>query len=102
MNLIYPATGKTVQIGDIVTLRDGIKATVEHFRKPHKPASEGKVSVKVKGAAFSHEYYVGVIGAEWVDREDRNCERAGLCEDFPRKGERVVLEDGFGSFVVQL
>jgi hypothetical protein len=73
MQLIYAATGKPVQVGDIVTLSDGGQAVVEFFREPHKPSSSGHVSVSVTGGrgAGSAEYYVGVIGARWIDREDQ-------------------------------
>jgi hypothetical protein len=76
MRLIYPATNKEVKIGDEIHLRNdalGLKARVEYFREPHKPASSGKVNVTVFGTEreFTAEYYVGVIGAEWIEREDR-------------------------------
>lgn len=37
-----------------------------YFSHPHKPSSEGKVSLE-----NGMEYYVSVIGAEWIEREDR-------------------------------
>ena len=82
MNLIYNSTlinagrkGQPVTVGDVVTTSDGESVRVTHFRPPHKPSSSGKVCVKytsqeVKG--YESEYYVSVIGAEWVARDDRN------------------------------
>ncbi len=70
MRLIYNDSREQVKIGDEVTLRDGVKARITHFAKPHKPASSGKVSVTTEHGR-EHEYYVGVIAAKWIDREDR-------------------------------
>jgi len=75
MKLIYTETGTEVRVGDVVRLRDGEKVVVEFFRQPHKPSSSGKVCVKDIPKAFDRtrhsEYYVGVIGAEWIEREDQ-------------------------------
>ena len=72
MKLVYEKSGKEVAVGDTVYLDSGAY-TVSYFDKPHKPASSGKVSVRRIGSekGFSHEYYVGVIGAVWIEREDR-------------------------------
>lgn len=69
MKLIYDKTGAEVQLGDEVKI-DGQVAEVHFFRRPHKPASSGLVTVYYPGVG-SIEYYVGVIGATWIDREDR-------------------------------
>jgi|GEM_PF-6493550 len=66
MKLVYKVSGQEVQVGDQCTLSDGQQVVVESFDKPHKPDSEGRVSVVPGG-----EYYVGIIGARWVEREDR-------------------------------
>lgn len=71
MKLVYKNSGKEVKVGDKVTLRDGNKAEIAYFRPPHKPSSEGKITVKEEGDDGCREYYVGVVGAEWIDREDR-------------------------------
>jgi len=73
MRLIYNEYGTEVKVGDEVTLRDGVKARVTYFAKPHKPASSGKVSIESGSGdnTRSAEYYVGVIGAKWIEREDR-------------------------------
>lgn len=65
MKLVYKATGLPVQVGDTVAVRDG-SAQVDSFPKPHKPESSGYVYLS-NGA----NYYVSVIGAEWIEREDR-------------------------------
>lgn len=69
MKLVYKESGKEVQVGDVVTLKDGTSASVESFQKPHKPASSGSVYIKIQSNIVS--YYVAVIGAEWIEREDR-------------------------------
>lgn len=65
MKLVYKDSKQLVKIGDSVTI-GGEATTVADFPKPHKPNSEGKVTL-----ASGATYYVSVIGAEWVDREDR-------------------------------
>jgi len=73
MKLIYTKTGKEVVVGDEVTRDDGEVLVVTYYREPHKSASEGKVSVCHPGGDefSSMEYYVSIIGAEWIEREDR-------------------------------
>jgi hypothetical protein len=71
MKLTYDKTGEEVKTGDIVHI-SGVPHFVYGFNKPHKPASSGKVSVKsMDSEGWGHEYYVSVIGATWIDREDR-------------------------------
>jgi len=70
MRLVYAATQKPVKFGDPVTL-NGQQFTVDSFRKPHKPDSEGKVSLRQGNWPFPSEVYVSIIGAEWIEREDR-------------------------------
>ena len=65
MRLVYKATQIEVKVGDTVLVR-GAPHQVTFFRKPHKPASEGHVTLDK-----DIEYYVSVIGAEWIEREDR-------------------------------
>lgn len=64
MQLVYKHTRTPVAVGDKVKV-NGVDAVVEYFRPPHKPSSEGKVSLSIG------EFYVGVIGAEWINRTDR-------------------------------
>lgn len=72
MRLIYTETREPVKVGDFVWLSNsGKPATVLRFDKPHKPSSSGKVIVKDSDDRTS-EYYVGVIGAKWIEREDQH------------------------------
>lgn len=71
MRLVYKANGNEVKVGDVATTFRGEKVTVKYFEKPHKPNSEGKVTVQEEGCSFCNEYYVSVIDAEWIEREDR-------------------------------
>jgi hypothetical protein len=53
----------------------GERVKVTSFREPHKRSSVGKVCVdhlhKDAGNRGRTEYFVSVIGAEWIEREDR-------------------------------
>jgi hypothetical protein len=71
MRLVYAGTNDEVKCGDVVHI-DSIPHYVEMFREPHKPSSSGKVYVKeMTELGFGKEFYVSVIGAEWIEREDR-------------------------------
>jgi len=77
MRLVYTATGKPVKVGDLVTTKgQGQQVRVSFFREPHKPSSSGHVIVHDVDSGLGRigggwEFYVGVIGAEWIEREDR-------------------------------
>lgn len=74
MKLVYEKTGKLVKVGDIVTTRDKRKKMeVVYFAPPHKPASSGLVTIRPVGSTgpTGQEYYVNVIGAKWIEREDQ-------------------------------
>ena len=71
MKLTYTITGKEVQIGDEVKTHSGEVVIVKSFAPPHKPSSEGKVWIRYDGWDSDVERYASVIGAKWVDREDR-------------------------------
>ena len=71
MRLLYDVDQVPVTIGDVVDLKDGESVEVTYFREPHKPASSGKVSVKYIDSEQTAEFYVSVIGATWIEREDR-------------------------------
>ncbi|MDR3502928.1 MAG: hypothetical protein P4L79_10120 [Legionella sp.] len=80
MRLVYKDTGVEVKIGDKVKDFRGEPLIVTGWRKPHKPSSSGFVSVvdadeyvdlKEDGRSHGSEFYAGVIGAEWIEREDR-------------------------------
>jgi hypothetical protein len=70
MRLVYKANGNEVKVGDVVTDSRGNKCVVKYFAEPHKPSSEGKIYVEDENG-FGREFYVSVIGAEWIEREDR-------------------------------
>jgi hypothetical protein len=70
MKLVYKKTGNEVKVGDEVLTTRGDQVTVKYFDKPHKPSSAGKVYVELENG-MGMEYYVTVIGAEWIEREDR-------------------------------
>lgn len=73
MKLVYKNNpGHEVRVGDTVQIETngGTEfGKVHYFRPPHKPASEGLVTVLMNDQ--TREYYVSVIGAEWIEREDR-------------------------------
>lgn len=71
MQLIYTKSGTPVYIGDIVKLSRGEEFEIKALIKPHKPESTGRVSGRMSGATYDSEYFPNVIGAEWIDREDR-------------------------------
>jgi hypothetical protein len=71
MRLVYDATGVEVKIGDVVHVDGREPVVVTYFTKPHKFSSSGKVCINSVGAeGLGHEYYVGCIGATWIERED--------------------------------
>lgn len=70
MRLVYTDTGKEVQLGDILFDTDGEQVTIEFFRKPHKPSSSGKMSIKGDDG-HTYERYVNHYGLEWIEREDQ-------------------------------
>jgi hypothetical protein len=80
MKLIYKATGIPVTIGDKVQTTRGEVVVVEYFKPPHKPESEGKIVVSLANRSWLDArpydevhrcFYCSVIGAEWIEREDR-------------------------------
>ena len=71
MKLVYEESGERVDSGDHVTLRDGEEAIVEWCERPHKPSSQGHVTLRMKKSNGTQQFYVSVIEAKWVEREDR-------------------------------
>jgi len=69
MRLVYESNGEEVKVGDKVEIFRGDPVTVVSFREPHKPGSSGKIIVQ--DLDHQNEFYVGVIGAKWIEREDR-------------------------------
>ena len=71
MKLVYEDSGKEVMVGDkSVTFRDDA-VEVMYITKPHKPSSTGRVGVRFANELHTVEYYPGVIGATWIEREDQ-------------------------------
>lgn len=68
MKLIYTDSKKEVKLNDIVKDFRGDKVEVLYFEEPHKRSSSGKVRVKNLNDGSTGYYYVGVIGAEWMER----------------------------------
>lgn len=69
MKLIYKETGKEVKVGDTAKTFRGEEVEVVSFDLPHKPSSSGKILIQNR--KWKEECYVSVIGAEWIEREDR-------------------------------
>lgn len=108
MKLIYESTGEQVRVGDEVTLDDGRTVKVTHFSEPHKPSSSGKVCVMDRGDDSQCEYYVSVIGARWINREDRPLETAAEVRAAVDAGLDVragndnyrVIKDSIGQYLI--
>lgn len=92
MRLVYTKTQKEVKVGDTVAV-SGEAMKVTYFRKPTSAASSGKVSVSSIGFP-DREYYVSVIGAEWIDREDRYAVQNGQCVYCGRDYREEEMPDG--------
>ena len=69
MRLVYDDTKNEVKTGDKVTTGKGEPCEVVYVVKPHKPGSTGRVALKFEDG-WQHEYFPGVIGAGWIERED--------------------------------
>ena len=65
MKLVYEKTNQEVKVGDKVKDFRGDYLVVKDFAKPHKPSSSGRVYTD-QGI-----FYVGVIGAKWINRGDQ-------------------------------
>jgi len=86
MKLVYTKShgrkikkGDLVKIGDRVLTTDGDPIEVVGLLQPASPASSGKVIVKFlddikAGLSGIYTFYVSVIDAEWIEREDRYSE----------------------------
>lgn len=100
MRLVYTATGKPVNIGDRHTI-GGFALVVARTPQPHKPDSEGKIDFYLLGGVMGPLYYASVIGAEWIDREDRaheNGYESGV-EGVPYKNPYVEGSDSHAGFL---
>ena len=72
MRFVYDGSdGAPVKCGDTVHV-DGTPYYVMSITKPHKPASTGRVLCKaMTEEAWVCEWFPSVIGATWIEREDR-------------------------------
>ncbi len=70
MRLVYKATGEEVKVGDIASI-SGLAYEVVGIKKPLNPHSAGHVEIYQRGSRITNQYFPSVIGAEWVEREDR-------------------------------
>jgi len=82
MRLVYTDNGEEVKVGDIITREDRRQYQVVYFREPHKSSSSGKVTVKAPDEdehSMGMEYYVSIIGAKWIEREDQGWDPTPYC-----------------------
>ena len=74
MKLVYEKNPAfEVKVGDHAMTFRGDQVVVRGIVPPHKPSSTGRVLVHFakEGPARICEYFPGVIGAKWVEREDQ-------------------------------
>ena len=73
MRLINKETRNEVKIGDTVETFRGEEGIVTGIDEPRKSGSTGRVYIKFEypNAKLTREFFPGVIGAEWIEREDR-------------------------------
>jgi hypothetical protein len=69
MRLIYEHNGRDVLPGDTVQTGKGEWYEVVQGEKPRHASSEGYVLVK--DPIGTRRFYASVIGAKWIEREDR-------------------------------
>lgn len=70
MKLVYESSGVEVKTGDVVHVK-GTPHYVMTITEPHKPSSTGRVLCKAMvERGWVCEWFPGVIGAKWIDRED--------------------------------
>lgn len=74
MKLIYDDTGEEVKVGDKALTFRGEEVKVTAVVKPSHGGSTGRVRVKHLEfeKMYESEFFPGVIGAHWVDREDQH------------------------------
>ena len=67
LKLISKTTGEELRVGEVVhDFRNDPHVLID-ARAPHKPNSEGFVTLRsMDEHAFVAEYYAGVIDAEWT------------------------------------
>lgn len=78
MKLVYETSGDPVKVGDRIE-KDGYVWVVDSIQEPHHAGSTGRVYVSLPDWQHPNEprsvgtrgYFPGVIGAVWIEREDR-------------------------------
>lgn len=68
--LVNTNTLTEIKVGDQVETSDGEKVKITWLNPPHKPSSQGKVSVEFIGRDWSQEFYASVVGAEYQYKEN--------------------------------
>lgn len=73
MKLIHKATGKEVQVGDLVISATGEEARIIGWRTPLGPASSGRIGVSriIQGWNSHGWFFPTVFGCEFINRHDR-------------------------------
>jgi len=71
MKLIHKPTGNEIKEGSQILIGDNLYVTVSWCPPPHKPSSQGKMTVKYLSGQESSVKYCSVFDCEWIDREDR-------------------------------
>ena len=66
-------SGDTVEVGDEALTFRGESVTVTGIEEPRNSGSTGRIYVRFDypNAKLTREFFPGVIGAEWIEREDR-------------------------------
>ena len=75
MKLVYEASGDPVKVGDRIE-KGGEVWVVDSIQEPHHAGSTGRVYVSLPNPnepknAGTRGFFPGVIGAVWIEREDR-------------------------------
>jgi len=71
MKLVNKLTGNEVLVGHKIMLSTGNVVTVTSIQEPRHGGSTGRVYVKYPISKNEIGFYPSVVGAHWVDREDR-------------------------------
>lgn len=66
--LLDQETGKEIKVGDIRETGKDERVEITWLQPPHKPSSQGKVSVKSVEHGWTMQYYASVVGGvyEWT------------------------------------
>lgn len=66
--LLDTETGEEIKVGDVRSTGRNERVQITGLQPPHKPSSQGKVSVKSVQDGWSMQYYASVVGGtyEWT------------------------------------